>query len=138
MAKVSHAALVSVTPTPGVKPLLTIPYFPLVDGTFSKDNSLDASMHVINDFRADTSSGDLSVDLPPESEDPSDPLSPRNSIGSDLELVFQNPSANLVQLKIDMGCPASPLIHINPSSLSNIIIRKGKGRPRIKKKSIMV
>lgn len=64
------------------------------------------------------------------------PISPKNSMGSDLELLLLDPRINLVPLTMDRGNLSSSPVKISPSSKSNVTIRRGKGRPRIKKRSI--
>lgn len=64
------------------------------------------------------------------------PLSPKNSVGSDLDLLLLDPGIDLVPLTMDRGLNSSPPMMISPSSKSNVTIRRGKGRPRIKKRSI--
>lgn len=50
--------------------------------------------------------------------------------------MLQNLVGNLVLLVIDKRRLPSPPIDINLTSLSNVTVRKGKGRPRLKNKSI--
>ena len=116
-----------------VRPLLPLPVLPLENSRLQSPIVSSACPDVC--MNQSTESRPVSPSSVMASPDACP--SPRNSIGSDEELLLLDKVIELEPLRVDRGCPESPPIYISPSSRSNVTVQHGKDRPnRGRKKSV--
>ena len=65
-----------------------------------------------------------------------EPSSSKNFVSSDLDLLLLDQDAELVSIPVVKGGMASSPGFKCPTSTTNVTLRRGKGRPKIKKKSL--
>ena len=73
------------------------------------------------------------ISLPASDAEPS---SSKNSVGSDLDLLLLDQDAELVSIPVVKGGMASSPVFKCPTPTANVTLHRGKGRPKIKKKSL--